>query len=171
MVPFVYLASVCWSLQCLISALTQAGGGGLLFRFTCSVMLRGGRGAADKSHWCVWGAPTVFPPHWVCPRSRVRAFLIYTAPVPDCSIWIGPWICAVPVFGSFTKAWTWLGLRFVPSLAQAAQAARSLTGALSPSVVCLLPSTVPASVSMCTLGAPCVCSAELVSSHDPPSGC
>ena len=30
-VPFVYLASVCWSLQCLISALTQAGGGGLLF--------------------------------------------------------------------------------------------------------------------------------------------
>ena len=31
-VPFVYLASVCQSLQCLISALTQAGGGGLLFR-------------------------------------------------------------------------------------------------------------------------------------------
>ena len=31
-VPFVYLASVCWCLQCLISALTQAGGGGLLFR-------------------------------------------------------------------------------------------------------------------------------------------
>ena len=31
-VPFVCLASVCWSLQCPISALTQAGGGGLLFR-------------------------------------------------------------------------------------------------------------------------------------------
>ena len=31
MVPFVYLASACWSLQCLISALTQAGRGGLLF--------------------------------------------------------------------------------------------------------------------------------------------
>ena len=30
-VPFVYLASVCWSLQCLTSSLTQAGGGGLLF--------------------------------------------------------------------------------------------------------------------------------------------
>ena len=30
-VPFVYLASVCWSLQCLISTLTQVGGGGLLF--------------------------------------------------------------------------------------------------------------------------------------------
>ena len=32
MCPFVYLASVCPSLQCLISTLTQAGGGGLLFR-------------------------------------------------------------------------------------------------------------------------------------------
>ena len=30
-VPFVYLASVCWSLQCLTSSLSQAGGGGLLF--------------------------------------------------------------------------------------------------------------------------------------------
>ena len=31
-VPFVYLASVCRSLQCPTSALTQAGGGGPLFR-------------------------------------------------------------------------------------------------------------------------------------------
>ena len=31
------LASVCWSLQCLISALTQGGGGGHFFRLTCSV--------------------------------------------------------------------------------------------------------------------------------------
>ena len=34
MAPFVYLASICSSLQCLIYALTQAGRGGLLFRFT-----------------------------------------------------------------------------------------------------------------------------------------
>ena len=69
MVPFVYLASVCRSLQCLISALTQVGGGGLLSRFTCSVVLCGGRGIADKCHWRVWGALTVFRSHWVCPRS------------------------------------------------------------------------------------------------------
>ena len=37
----------------------------------------------------------------------------------------------VPVFGYSTKAQTRLGLRFVPSPAGAAQAARSLTGALS----------------------------------------
>ena len=41
-VPFVYLASVCRSLPCLISPLTQVGRGGLLFRFTSSVLLREG---------------------------------------------------------------------------------------------------------------------------------
>ena len=63
---FIWL--VCRSLQCLISTLTQADGGGLLFRFSCSVVLRGGRGPADKCHWPVWGALAVFRPHWVCPR-------------------------------------------------------------------------------------------------------
>ena len=47
-VPFLYLPSVCKYPQCLISALTQAGGGGLLFRFAGSVVLQGGRGTADK---------------------------------------------------------------------------------------------------------------------------
>ena len=70
-------SSVCWSLQCLISALTQGGGGGFLFRFTCSVVLWGGRGTADKYHWCVWGALSVFWPHWVCPHSRVCAFCLH----------------------------------------------------------------------------------------------
>ena len=49
-------SSVCWSLQCLISVLTQGGvGGGLVvdifsffFRLTCSVALWGGRDAANK---------------------------------------------------------------------------------------------------------------------------
>ena len=41
-------SSVCWSLQCLISALTQGGGGGHFFRLTCSVVLWGGRDAANK---------------------------------------------------------------------------------------------------------------------------
>ena len=37
-----------------------------MFRFACSVALRGRRGAADRYHWRVWGALTVFRPHWVC---------------------------------------------------------------------------------------------------------
>ena len=50
MVPFVYLASVCRSLQCLISALTQAGGGDLLFRFTSSVQSCCGEGGAQQTN-------------------------------------------------------------------------------------------------------------------------
>ena len=64
---------------------------------------------------CV-GSTRSVRPHWVCPAHgcvlspsiplRLRA--------------------AVPVFGYSTKAWPQLGLRFVPSLSRAAQAARSL---------------------------------------------
>ena len=46
--PSFFLASVCRSLQFLISALTRVGGGDLLFRFACSVVLRGGRGHCRK---------------------------------------------------------------------------------------------------------------------------
>ena len=41
-----------------------------MFRFICSVVLWGGRGAANNYHWPVWGALAVFQPHWVCPHSR-----------------------------------------------------------------------------------------------------
>ena len=119
MVPFVYLGSVCRSLQCLISALTQACGGGLLFRFASSVALRGGRGAAGR-YRCVWGALTVFLPRWVCPCSRICALPVYTAQAPGCSIgsvhcvvcgssfWVlhkstdlvGPAFCAFPSLSS-----------------------------------------------------------------------
>ena len=39
---FLWASSVCWSLQCLISTLTQGGEGGHLFRLTCSAVLWGG---------------------------------------------------------------------------------------------------------------------------------
>ena len=61
-VPFVCLASVCRSLRCLISALTQAGGGGLLFR-----LLVPSRCGEDG-----------------------RCFPVYAAQAPGCSLWSGP---------------------------------------------------------------------------------
>ena len=60
---------------------------------------------------------------------------------------VGPALSAVPVFRYSTKLLTRLGLRFVPSLPEH-QAARSLTGTLSTGAVCLIPSAVPASVSV-----------------------
>ena len=71
---FILAFSVCWSLQCLISILTQEGEGGHLFRLTCSVVLQGGRNPADKHHWHVWGVLAVPGPHWVCSCSRRVGF-------------------------------------------------------------------------------------------------
>ena len=53
-----------------MSALLQGAGGGRFFRVTCSVVLWGGRDAANK-YWCVL---TVSRPHWVCPRSQRVCF-------------------------------------------------------------------------------------------------
>ena len=69
---FILAPSVSKSLRCLISTLTQGGEGSHLFRLTCSVVLGGGRDAANKYHWHVWGVLTVYGPHWVCPNSRWR---------------------------------------------------------------------------------------------------
>ena len=111
-VPFVHLASVCRSLQCLISALTQAGGGGLLFRFTCSAMPKGGRGAADKYHRLVWGALAVFWRHWVCPHSWMCAIPVYIAQAPSCSIWSGPCVACSSSFRVFHKSGDSVGPAF-----------------------------------------------------------
>ena len=74
MVPSVLASSVCWSLQCLISALTKASGGGHFFRLTCSLVLWGGRNTANKYHWHVWGVLPVSQAHWVCPCSQCVCF-------------------------------------------------------------------------------------------------
>ena len=71
---FVLASSVCKSLQCLISALTQGSEDGHLFRLTCSVLLWGWRNTANKYHWHVWGVLTVSGPHWVCPHSWRMCF-------------------------------------------------------------------------------------------------
>ena len=56
---FILASSLCRSLQCLISTLTQGGKGGHLFRFTYSVVVWGGKNTANKCQWCVWGVLTV----------------------------------------------------------------------------------------------------------------
>ena len=63
-------SSVCTSLQCLISTLTQGGKCGHLFRLTCSVVLWGRRNTANKYHWLLWEVLTLYESHWACPSSH-----------------------------------------------------------------------------------------------------
>ena len=71
---FILVSSVCKSLQCLISTLTQGGRGDHLFTLTCSVVLWEGRNTANKYHWCVWVVLAVSGSHWVCPDSQRVCF-------------------------------------------------------------------------------------------------
>ena len=71
---FILASSVCWSLQCLISTLTQGNDGGLFFRLTCSIVVSRGRNTANKYHWRICGVLAVFQPHWFCSCSGLVCF-------------------------------------------------------------------------------------------------
>ena len=72
---FILASSVCKSLQCLISTLTQGGKGGHLFRLTCSFVLWGGRNTANKYHVaCVGSACSVWTTLGLPQLTEVCAF-------------------------------------------------------------------------------------------------
>ena len=82
---FILASSVCWSRQCLVSTLTQGGGGGHFFRLTCSVFcVEGGAlqtnitGMCGECSQCL-GHTGFAPAHGMC------AFPVYTAQAPGCS--------------------------------------------------------------------------------------
>ena len=91
----------------------------------------------------------------------VCAFPVYTAQAPGCSIGRGPCVPCGSSFRVLHKSTDSVGPAFCAFPARAAQAARSLMGALSPGAGRLIPSVAPASVSACAGHAPCVCSGEL----------
>ena len=71
---FAYFGFLCNSLQCLISALTEGGKDGHLFKLTCSTVLWGWRDTADKYRWHVQGVLTVDGPHWARHHTRQHVF-------------------------------------------------------------------------------------------------
>ena len=122
----------------------------------------GRAGRCRQTSLCV-GSTRRVPAPLGLPRSRVSVLSLPTLlRLPAALYGAGPALRAVPVFGYSTKARIRLCLRFVPSLARAAQAARGLTSALSLGAVRLFPPW-PQRV-------PPVDSEELASSRDPPSG-
>ena len=131
-VPSVIASSVCWSFQCLVSALTQRGRWRTLFfffRLTCSVALRGGREgcckqitlASARSASATLGLrppPNPFTVACILPAHAAQAL--------GCSAGTHPWPALGCLHfpgpsrsGSGTRvvlrgADSWLGLRFVP---------------------------------------------------------
>ena len=93
---FILASSVCKSLWCLISTLTQRGVGGRLFRLIYSVVLWGGRRHCKQiSLACVGSAHTLWTTLglvWLA----VFVFWVYTAQAPGCSA--GELSKAGPVF-------------------------------------------------------------------------
>ena len=79
------------SLRCVISTLTQAGGGDLLFRFASSVQSCCGEGGALQADVAVCGEHSPCSGHTgFAPHRGVCAFPVYTAQAPGRSIWSRP---------------------------------------------------------------------------------
>ena len=147
---FILDSSVCKSFQCLISALTQGGKGGHLFRLTCSVVPWGGRNTANKYRWHVWGVLAVSGPHWVYPANGMCAFPVSTAQAPSCSAGelskVGPGLRALPrskpLMSRFSGTpqrdrLSWVCV-LCPSQVRAAQVTKCLASTLSPGGLCIL---------------------------------
>ena len=121
------VSSVCWSLQCLVSALTQRGWWRTLFfflRLTCSVAQRGGTEGCCKQHWRALAVPQ---PHWFYhPVHGACSLPAHAAQALGCSAGNHPWPALGCLYfpgpscsGSGTRvvlrgADSRLGLRFVP---------------------------------------------------------
>ena len=95
---FILALSVCKSLQCIISTLTQAGRSSHLFRLTCSVVLWGRRNTANKYHWHVWGgalsvwATLGLPPLTACVLSWSTLLRLQVALQGNCLKWALGWV-------------------------------------------------------------------------------
>ena len=114
-------------LRCLTSALTQAGGGDLLFRFASSVQSCCGESGALQADVALCGEHSPCSGHTgFAPYRVVCAFPSTLLRRPAALYGAGPALSAVPVFGYSTTERIRLSLRFVPSPASAVQAARGL---------------------------------------------
>ena len=146
------------SLGCLSSTLTQAGRGGLLFRFASSVQSCCGEGSALQTDIAVCGEHSPCSGHTgFAPLTGVCAFPVYTAQAPGCSIGSVACIACGSSFPVLHRSGDSVVSEFCAFPASAAQAVRSSTGALSPGAARPLRSAAPASVSARAGRVPAAC--------------
>ena len=133
------------SLRCLISALTQAGGGDLLFRFANSVQSCCGEGGALQADVAVCGEHSPCSGHTgFAPYRGVCAFPVYTAQAPGCSIWSGPCAVCGSSFRVLHKSVDSVAPAFCAFPGLSGSGSQGLTGALSPGAGRPFPSAAPA---------------------------
>ena len=131
-----------------------------MFRFTSSVALRGGMGAAGRYH-CVWGALTCSGHTGFAPLTGVCAFPVYPAQAPGCSIWSVPCIACGSSFWVLHKSEDSAVPAFCAFPGLSSSGSQELDGCTLPGCGAPSPFRGPSLVG-------CV---RLVLSHDPPGRC
>ena len=121
--------------------------------FACSVVLWRGRGTEDKCHWRVWGALSVFWPHWVYPRSQNVFFphlhcsgsrLLYRE-WALCCVYFPGLSCSGSGFWVLHKDADWVGPVFCAFPGRSNSGSQELDEHTLPGTGCLITSAVPAS--------------------------
>ena len=108
-----------------------------------------GEGGALQTDIAVCGEHSQCSGHTgFAPRSRVCAFPVYTAQAPGCSIWSGPCAECGSSFRVLHKNSDSVGPAFCAFPRPSSSGRQELEGRTLPSVVRLLPSTVPAPASV-----------------------
>ena len=126
------------SLRCLVSALTQAGGG-LLFRFSSSVQSCCGKGGRCRQTSLCVGSSRRVPATLGLPRTGVSVLSPSTLPrLPAALYGAGPALSAVPVFGSFHNSADSIAPAFCVFPGLSGSGSQRL-GALSPGAARLFP--------------------------------
>ena len=148
MVPFVYLASVCRSLQCLISALDRSGQSWSLVQVRLFSRAVGREGnCRQMSLACVGSTCSVLATLGLPPLAGVCFPCLHCSGSRLLSRERALSCMHFPGLSRSDSGFLSVGPAFFAFPAREAQSTRSLRSALSPGAARLIPSAVPASVS------------------------
>ena len=120
---------------------------------------------------CV-GSTRSFPATLGLPPLGVCVCAFYIAQAPGCYIGSGLLVACGSSFGVLHKSTHLVGPTFCASPGLSSLGGQEFHECTLPGCSAPYPLSGPSlSFHMCRSGAPCICSGELVSSHDPPGGC